>query len=471
MNIRIMWNVLQELKELRAHESWTRQQLESHQIKSLRSLRGYAYSHSSFYQKFHKGLFDSPLQELPVLTKSMMMEHFDEFVTDPAIRLEDVRAYADKKEGTLFLDRYSVNATSGSSGRPGFFLFNEREWLTIMASFARGQEWSGTRVSLSRRRKMATVASVSHWHMSSQFARTAKSWWMPSLRLASSDPLESIVQRLNNWQPNVLISYASMARILAEEQINGRLQIHPDIVFTSSEVLTDETRRRVKTAWGNEPFNQYGATETADIAAECKQGRRMHVFEDLLILEVVDENYQPVRPGMPGTKLLVTTLFSRTQPLIRYELNDSIILTADACACGTPDECNCDLCTCLKVETCPCGRPFATIESVQGRVEDTLLLPALDGGKVVIRPLVFNRIMDILPISGWQVVQEADEGLTVLFSGARNEVRDDTMLEQINTSLLDNGARVPYVNIQHVNMIPKSSSGKAPLIKAHRGNI
>ena len=89
-----------------------------------------------------------------------------------------------------------------------------------------------------------------------------------------------------NWQPNLLIAYAAMARILAEEQFAGRLRISPDKVFTSSEVLTDETRRRVKAAWSDEHFNQYGATETADIAAEYQLCRHMHVFEDLMLVEV-----------------------------------------------------------------------------------------------------------------------------------------------------------------------------------------
>jgi phenylacetate-CoA ligase len=90
------------------------------------------------------------------------MEHFDELATDPAIRLEAVRAFAaERLEGRRYLDRYWVTATSGSSGRPGFFLFSEPEWLSVMASFARGLEWSGTGINLLRRRKMATVASTS----------------------------------------------------------------------------------------------------------------------------------------------------------------------------------------------------------------------------------------------------------------------------------------------------------------------
>lgn len=172
----------------------------------------------------------------------------------------------------------------------------------MIASFARGQEWSGAKVDLLRRRRMATVASISPWHMSSQVAVTTPS--TPSIRIAASSPLESIVQQLNGWQPNLLIAYASMSRILAEEQLAGRLHIAPERVFTSSEVLTDETRRRVKAAWGDEPFNQYGATETADIAAEYKLCRRMHVFEDLLLVEVVDEQYRPVPRGEYGAKHL-----------------------------------------------------------------------------------------------------------------------------------------------------------------------
>jgi putative adenylate-forming enzyme len=448
MKIRMMLKVLRAIRQLRQHEGWTQSQLEAYQTQALRQLRDYSYTHSPFYQRFHRGLFDRPLQELPVLTKAMLMEHFDEVVTDQSIRLEAVREFAAARvEGRLFLDRYRVTATSGSSGQPGFFLFNEPEWLTIVASFARGQEWSDAEISLLRRRKMATVASISPWHMSSQVAATAKTWWTPSIRLPASDPLESIVERLNAWQPNVLIAYASMARILAEEQLAGRLHIQPSKTFTSSEVLTNETRQRVRLAWGDEPFNQYGATETADIAAEYKTCRHMHLFEDLVIVEVVDEHHRPVPLGAYGAKLLVTTLFSRTQPLIRYELNDSVRLSQERCASGLP---------------------FAMLESIQGRVEDTLLLPAKSGGRVAIEPLVFSLIMDILPVSGWQIVQGADDGLTVLLSGVREGLVDTALVDSLKQALNAQGVLAPSIQVQRVSVIPKTTSGKAPLIKAYR---
>ena len=182
----------------------------------------------------------------------------------------------------------------------------------MLASFARGQEWSGVRINLTRRQRMATVASISPWHLSSQVAATVKSWWRPSLRLPASQRLSKTVAELNEWQPDVLISYASMAGVLAEEQLAHRLQIQLSVVYVASEVLTSQTKNLVKEAWGDEPYNQYAATETAGIAAEHKSCRRMHFFEDLVLVEVVDDKYQPVPRGEYGAKILITTLFSRT---------------------------------------------------------------------------------------------------------------------------------------------------------------
>ncbi len=446
MKLSLLPKLLYTLDQLRQHERWTRAQLEAYQAESLRRLRAYAYAHSPFYQRYHQGLTDRPLHEVPLLTKAMMMERYDEFVSDRAIHLDDVRSYAtNDKARERFLNRYWVTATSGSSGHPGFFLFNEAEWVYIMASFARGQEWSGVKVRLTERMRMATVASISPWHMSSQVAATAKSWWRPSLRLPASQPLHQTVQQLEAFQPNVLIAYASMAGILAEEELAGRLHINPNVVFTSSEVLTKQTRQCVREAWGDEPFNQYGATETADIAAEYKTCRRMHLFEDLVITEVVDENDRPVPRGEYGAKVLVTTLFSRTQPLIRYELNDSVRVSAE------PDF---------------CGLPFAVIESIQGREEDALHLPAIAGGTVTVQPLVFNRVMDIVPVNGWQVGQQADDGLVVLLTGVGNGLTDESLAEKLARSLAQEGVRVPYIQVQRVREISKTASGKAPLIKA-----
>ena len=448
MDMSIMLKLLLKLRQLRKHERWTRPQLEAEQAKQLRRQRAYAYAHSPFYQKFHKGLEGRPLHELPILTKAMLMEHFDELVTDRTLRLADVRAYAGQGEaGKRYRNRYWVNATSGSSGHPGFFVYDDAEWVTILASFARSQEWSGVHITLTRQQRMATVASISPWHMSSQVAAVAKSWWRPSLRLPASQPLPQTVEQLNDWRPDVLIAYASMAGILAEEQLAGRLHIQPRVVYSASEVLTHQTRQRVRQAWGDEPFDQYVATETASIAAEYRACRRKHLFEDLLLVEVVDDRNRPVPAGEYGAKLLITTLFSRTQPLIRYELNDSVRISTEEHACGLP---------------------FAVLESVQGRKEDALELPGMAGGRVTVQPLVFNRVMDVVPVSGWQVIQEADDSLTLLVTGVRDGLSDTALRDQLTQSLALERVSVPAIRIEHVATIPKTAAGKAPLVTSHR---
>jgi len=446
MKIQTILKVNSALKQLRQRDHWTPQQIEAHQERSLRLLREHAYAHSPFYQKFHRGLTDRPLHELPVLTKATMMEHFDELVTDRAIRLEAVEAHlANLRGDERFLDRYRVCATSGSTGRRGLFLFDDKEWMTLLASFARAHEWAGLKVSLTHRMKMASVASTSPWHTSARVGATLNSWWMPALRLAASEPVDAIVHRLNAWQPEMLVSYASMARILADEQLAGRLHIAPHLVFTSSEVLTNETRQRVEKAWGHRLFNQYAAAESGGLAAECTAHRGLHLFEDLVIFEVVDQNNRPVPPAVYGDKLLITVLFNRTQPLIRYELSDSVRLAP---------------------ELCSCGRAYILIDSIQGRMEEVLHLPAAAGGMVAVHPIVFHQVMDTVPASGWQVVQESDE-IKVLLSGVREGFEDGKLADALRQALAVQGVIVPPVKVQQVSAIPRTAAGKAPLVKAY----
>ena len=455
MNLKLILKLMNALGQMRKHERWTRPQLEAYQAESLGRLREFAYAHSPFYQQFHKGLFDRPLHELPVLTKATVMEHFDELVTDRTVRLEDVRAHmATDREGTRFLDKYWVTATSGSTGKPGVFLFNHDEWATVVATLGRAHEWSGVPMTPTHRMKMASVASLSSgspWHMGAQVAKTFQSkWmrtWMPTLSFDAAQPLTEIVEQLNVWQPHMLAGYASMMRILADEQLAGRLHIHPHMIIPGSEVLTDETRRRIEAAWGHRPFNAYGATEAgAGLAAERSDHTGMYLFEDNAIVEVVDEHYRAVPPGVYGEKVLITTLFSRTQPLIRYELSDSVRLAAD---------------------TGSANLPFRKIDGIQGRTEDMVRLPGVSGGEVAVHPITFHHVLDSLPVSGWQVVQETD-GLRVLLSGAQDGVNATRIVDTLTRSLAAQHVVAPPISVQHVATIPKNATGKAPLIKAYR---
>lgn len=423
---------------------WTRSELQRHQEESSAAIRRYAMDHSQFYARFHRGLANRPLQDLPILTKATVMENFDELVTDPAIRLADVETFLKRDPGLkLFLDRYVVLATSGSTGRRGIFLFNQQEWLAAMASIMRPLVWAAITSPLRKPPRTALIASTTSWHYSARVGAMLTNRMLPSLRLDAAEPVDSMVRRLNEWRPEHLVGYPSVLRQLAEEQIAGRLHLKLRSSATSAEVLTEETRRRVKDAWGIRVFDTYGATEYSPIASECTHGRK-HLFEDGAIIEVVDEKGRPVPPGVAGDRILFTVFNRTTMPLIRYEISD-VVRVVD--------------------EPCPCGRPFHVIEAVEGRAEDVLFFSKCDGGSepVAVHPNVFHQALELVPSSGWQVLQD-ETGLTVRITGLQNPSVCGEIEESLGRLLKEQGALVASLRAVQVDVLERGASGKAPLI-------
>jgi putative adenylate-forming enzyme len=443
VDVTFMLDVVMKQRQFQSQDHWNRKLLEAHQQRMVHSLRRHANAHSPFYQQFHAGLEDAPLDRLPVLTKAQMMDQFDSLVTDKAVHLEAIQRYMqDPERSHYFLKRYVINATSGSSGHPAIVLWSRGEWAATMASaFAR----TPLPFSFLHKRKLAQIASTTTFHMSAQGGTSAQNLLLPTLLLAATEPMNSMVKRLNDWQPDVLVVYASMGRILADEQLAGQLKIAPQTVMVGSEVLTAETRRRIEQAWGPRVFNNYATTEVGGIAVECDQHRGMHVMEDLVLVENVNQESQPVPPGVFGDKLLVTPLYKRTQPLIRYVIEDRVRFSS---------------------EPCPCGRPFRLIDAIEGRSQEVLSFPKASGGEVRIHPLLFHTLLDLLPVGGWQVVQEAD-GLHILLAQVHGALDESQIESGVHNALAAQEVVVPPIQVQPVDAIPQTIAGKAPLVKSN----
>src|SRR5215203_6794980 len=343
----------------------------------------------------------------------------------------------------LFQDRYYVSATAGTTGRRGIFVWDFREWVQVVSSYNRAFDWAGSTAGLTNQVTTAVVSSTNPSHQSARVGASIHSRWVPTLRIDSGDDLGSIVARLNGWQPAMLIGYASMLRLLAEEQLAGRLAIEPQFLFSASEVLTDATRRLAAEAWGRRPFNVYAATQTSGIAAECGEHSGMHLFEDLVVTEVVDDENRPVPPGEYGAKVLVTVLFSRTLPLIRYEMSDSLQL-----ASGSHD--------------CSCGRPYALISGIQGRQQEALTFAGADGQSRTVQPVVFHHVMDSVNAAGWQIRQDGNR-LEVLVAEPR-DLNADGLAAAIRSALTAQEIQPPEIAVREVAAIPRTALGKAPLI-------
>lgn len=447
MNIYQILKLLSMRRKFHKRDKWTRKELEQHRNKALSDLRAYAYSNSPFYQEFHKGLMDSPLQELPVLTKAELMKHWDEIVTDRHVKLADVQNFmANLREPKMFKNRYYVVSTGGSSCLKGIFIYNQEEWMQVLLSYSRANDWAGLKVGLTKRLKLAVVSTKVPWHQSSLVGATLKSRLVPTLRIDSTEPVESKVAKLNDFQPESLVAYPREAKMLAQEQIARRLNISPEAVFCAAEVLTGDARKLMNNVWGIQPFNVYASTETAGIASECTM-HNLHMYEDLVIIEVVDKDDKPVKPGEYGFKLLATVLFSRTLPLIRYEISDSVLLSSRKCTCGLP---------------------FALMEDIQGRAEEIIYLTAQSGSSVPVQPNFFHKILERAPVGGWQVVQEPDNSIKILVTKPDNGFEEANLIKNLVDELEKQGVNNPSIKVEHVESFNRTAIGKTYLIKALR---
>lgn len=443
MELQLLPYLFTAFRQFRQRDGWTREQIEANQQTQLAALRRHAYAHSPFYQRFHEGYYDRPLYELPVLKRDMLVTHFDDIISDRAVQLEDVKRHLQTQPGTFMNGKYLVAATSGSTtGDPGVFLFDKADWANIIISLMRVYQWGKLDMNPLKRRRIAFVVSSSPWHMTSQVSQHVHTSLINTIRISATEPLAKIVEQLNTYNPHTLITYASMARLLAVEAREGRLKIKPENLLSTSEVLSTETRAMIESVWGNIVLDQYAATEVGGLASECSQHEGKHMYEDMLIIENVDNDYKPVPIGEYGERLLVTALLSRTLPLIRYEVSDSVRIIERKCSCG---------------------RAYRLIDSVQGRVEDVLEFPGIRGGKVFIHPIVIHSAMGIVLSSGWQVIQRGN-GLVIRLSGALAE--DGAQVERtMRNALEQHGAKVGTITVEKVEQIPRNANGKMSYIK------
>lgn len=445
-------------REFATHERWSAERLRSEQAEKLVSLVRHATENSPFYRELYGGrpIADaSELETLPVIDKKTVMGNFDRLVTDPRLNLELVREHAGKLRGDEYLfGRYRVVSTSGTSGHRGLFVFDRGEWSIVLANQLRWQSYTGVAPRLPRRTRVASIGADTPLHVSRRITESANVGLFKVQRLNSTAPLAELVEALNGFQPEVLFPYPSIAALLADAQLEGELDIRPRVVATHSEVLTGDMAKRVKAAWGLSPFNHYGLTEEPHVGSDCAEHRGIHVFEDVVLLEIVDERNRPVPPGQTGRKCLLTNLYNRTQPLIRYEVSDMVARSK---------------------EPCPCGRPFMVIGAVEGRADDIIELESAGGGRVRVPPVLFETCVEALPgINEFQAVAGRDliELRFVVRADVDQPALARTAKARLRSDLEAAGAVPPPIEIRFVRHLerPARGMGKLKTVQARPGH-
>jgi phenylacetate-CoA ligase len=329
------------------------------------------------------------------------MARFDEWVTDPRVTRAGVEQFVADLDnlGQDFLGRYVVFTTSGSTGVPAM-LVDDRRAVAVMTglSYVRPLGALTPRLliqMLTRQPRLAAVfASGGHFLSTTMFQRRLRT--APFRRRIARfysvlDPLPKLVDQLNAFQPAFLGTYASVLAALTAEQEAGRLRIAPLVITSGGELLSPAVQRRAEEAFGCLVNQSYAASEAMPLALPCRYGR-LHLNSDWFLVEPIDAEGTAVPPGTRSDGLLVTNLANYVQPVIRYQLGDSVVISDRGCACGSP---------------------LATI-SVEGRTDEILRVPGTGGGEAILLPMALATVVEETPgVRRYQVLQTAADVLTV----------------------------------------------------------
>jgi phenylacetate-CoA ligase len=164
----------------------------------------------------------------------------------------------------------------------------------------------------------------------------------------------------------------------------------PQLIMVCGEVVDGALRNLAGRTFGTDLMNVYGSTELGHIACECPNREGLHIFSCKVIMELLDEAGRDVPAGQTG-RVVVTDLFSRATPIIRYAGLGDYAVRGQA--------------------RCSCGRPLPLLSRVEGRVVDTVVLP--DGQ--VVHPYSLTLALEDVPhLSKFQIRQERPDYLRVL---------------------------------------------------------
>jgi phenylacetate-coenzyme A ligase PaaK-like adenylate-forming protein len=418
---------------LKATIKKSREEIEAINRKHLFRLINHARANSEFWrEKLADVAEDSfELADLPTSNKPELMENFDRSLTVDDVTRDEVEEFFETPTnlGKLFKGKYAVSHTSGSQGQPLIIVQPEDNIELLFAlQVSRGNERSLTLIDTVRHifspaRLAAVILKPGFYPSASAFV------YMPEcvrrfvevLQLCVED--EDMLARLAEFRPTHLTAYASVLHEIARAVEAGEIELKPELqqVVNISERLMPQAREHYSQIFGAPILDDYGMGECMFLTCGCAATGGMHVNHDWAMVEVVDENNQPVPAGEPGAKVLITNLANHVQPIIRYEVGDIVTMAT---------------------EHCDCGNNLPLIARIEGRDSDMFHIETSSGTRPL-QPSVFELALGrMLDAREYQIVQEENTTFRIrvepLPGKSFNRERGETILsEELKAYKLD----------------------------------
>ena len=438
--------VLQELAALKQNEKRSATQLHQLQARKLRLMLTHAYEHSRYYRDAFEAagltaetVKTAPLSAFPTLDKTTLLEQFDSLITVPDVTQEELRRFdaeetADRKP---YQGKYHVVHSSGSTGTPGYFLYDETAWNQMLLGIIRGALWDMSMPQilalLARGPRIAYIAATDGRYGGAMAVGDGiDGVGAKQMYLDIKTPLAEWVRQLRAFRANIIIGYPSAIKILAELVERGEVDLKVVRVISCGEPLGNSLRKYLEDVFHTRAVNFYGASESLALGVETNPEEGVLLFDDMNIIEAGEDG------------IYLTCLYNFAQPLIRYRLSDRLALR--------PAE----------------GKyPFTRAVGLLGRNEDLLWFEDVAGKREFLHPLAVEGfcIPGLLDYQFRQVDKDSFEMLAETSENADRELIQNEMFRQMKEILQEK--RLDYVQfyIQFVEQIlPDPQTGKKKLI-------
>lgn len=295
------------------------------QLDRIRKICRHAHDHTVFYRErfrqiglksFERMTWDQ-FDEIPYLKKSDFQENLPSMTSDayPVETLREARTGGTTSSPTkLYIDWEA----------------NDRRWAAT-------REWD-RKIGYSRGQKIASL-----WGASQDIAKNM-SWkrrlfqeYIIRSRHLSASPLDeatmySHYETLKRWRPSFLLAYPTPLAIFANFLLRTRLKLNIPAISVTAEPLLEHQRQLITDAFGVRPYNWYGAREAGRIATECEYHNGMHINGYGLHVSIRQDGNELGKDVLG--RILITDLWNKGMPMIRYDIGDIGEISTEPCACG-----------------------------------------------------------------------------------------------------------------------------------------
>jgi phenylacetate-CoA ligase len=423
------------LKELEQSQWWPRDKIVELQNQRLRQLVRHAYGKVPYYRRLFddRGLKPNDIEraedlvKLPILTKQLIRNNFDNLVT-PGFPAKDL----------------VPNCTGGSTGEPLiFYSTRDDHYNWGFAAGQRAYRWAGNELG----EKCVWLRWVRPYRSKMEKLRETAARFFERIlfldaREMSVESLLLFVRKLEDFQPAFIRGYPSAIYLLARFiEREGKPRLRPKAIITTSEQLYDYQRDLFSKVFQCETYNHYNSWELHTIATECPEHSGYHIAAENVIVEIADDKGRPIPVGGEGS-VLITNLHNYAMPFIRYDMGDLGVSSDRAC---------------------PCGRGLPLLATLNGRKCDIIFtrsgksIPGISIPKEFLAPFGVEQI---------QIVQETYERVVVKLVLGREypaEHLDKLTREVISQYQPLFGEDVDII-IELVDQIPLTRAGKRRVV-------